>query len=82
MAEVIKRVGEVINVAEMQDGQIGIITSWCIGSYEGDIVQRYGDHLICLGEETGNSWTDFFKKGEEHVGCEVEILRKGTQIEL
>ena len=69
-----------MNVCNMEDGQVGIITKWSIGSYEGDIVQRYGNDLICIGKPIGNSWSNLF--GEEHLGCMVEILEKGTQIEL
>ena len=75
-----------INVGDMEDGDVGVVISWgTYDSYKGKIVQRYGDSLIALGLESGNSWNHCFSDGSHwpHDGnFIVEILQPGTLLEV
>lgn len=72
-----------VPLSEMKDGDIAIITGWTYAHYIGHIVQRYGDHLIVLGQPIGKGWTDMFK-GTATIYSElrVEILKPGTKLEI
>ncbi len=72
------------HVFEMKDGDIGIITSQEHRQYVGKIVQRYGDHLICLGSESGNSWTDLFveKRSSLQMNFYVEVFKDDVELVL
>jgi hypothetical protein len=66
------------NIAEMEDGDIAIITKWDNPhDHCGEIVQRYKDDLISLGEPWGQSWSPFFTHTIP-IACRVRILPKGT----
>ena len=71
-----------INVKEMVDGQIAVITEWPITEHVGTIVQRYGDDLIALGKSSGNCWSDSLGPERVMTDCCVEILLRGTTLEL
>jgi len=75
-----------VNVTLMSDGQIAIIVKWGCNSTDhiGDIVQRWGNHLIRLGEKDIKSWPSLFSSLSTSplTGCEVRILPKGTLIEV
>jgi len=73
-----------INVGDMKDGEIGVITNWGTAD-EGRIVQRYGEDLVTLGSGRNDSWSGVF--GEyflfPHDGKHtVEILPPGTLLEI
>lgn len=65
----------------MEDGQIGVIISWSTGSYLGKIVQRYKDNLVSLGEESGQSWSNWFD-GRKAEDCRVRLLTKKDLLQL
>ena len=48
-----KEKGNVINVLDMQDGQIAEIVFSTLNSHIGRIVQRCGYHLIAIGYKSG-----------------------------
>jgi len=68
-----------IYVGELKDGEIGVITVWGRHySYVGKIIQRYGDCLVVLGEQSGDGWSSTPKDNN----CRVRILPKGTKLEI
>jgi hypothetical protein len=71
-------------VYDMKDGQIAIITRWGnTTSYVGRIVQRYHEHLVTLGKESGSSWENYFMcKNGSNASYMVKILERGTQLEI
>lgn len=83
MAKIIKEVSQEVSVYSMKDGEIGIITSWGGPAYVGRIVQRHGDKLITIGQDSGKSWGGFFEASMPRLdGYLVRILPNGTKIEL
>ncbi len=80
---VIKSIDNDISVTDMKDGQIGKIVKWIGESCIGRIVQRYKNHLITLGRDSGYSFQDFFN-GVSVIStdCRIKILPKGTQLEI
>lgn len=78
-----------INISEMLDGDIGIITKWCSdGDHIGEIVQRFGNALVSLGRGVHAGWPGFFEdsciiyKSGEFEKFQVFILPEGSQIEI
>lgn len=67
---------------DMADGQVAIITEWDIEEYVGAVVQRYGDHLVLLGEGSWRSFPDIFVKNMFVERGRVQCLPKGTLLEL
>ncbi len=70
-----------IPAKEMQEGQIGVITSWSATSVEGRIVTRYKSDLITLGNRDSH-WPGWFNAGYDQHKCRVEILPVGTLLEV
>jgi len=68
-----------VNVTEMKDGNIAIITDWPVGKYVGWIVQRYGDNLATLGVNSKWGWSSFFK-GDHSKQFRVRILESGDEL--
>lgn len=88
---ILQKVRDVVPVSDMRDGEIAVIKSWMTSSgsqtsiYNGTIVQRYGDSLVVLGKGRGDSWVTLFSdkySPETLVGCEVQILKPGTKLEI
>jgi len=86
MTVILKDTQDSIPACEMQDGDIGMIVHWNrlhpIFNYVGQIVQRYGSHLITLGQDSAHSWPEYFNNqasGEEH---RVRILKSGEILEI
>lgn len=71
-----------IPVLDMQDGHIGIITAWKWSTHVGDVVQRWGEHLICLGKGYTSSWPHFFNETSVGFGNRVRILPPGSKLEI
>ena len=70
-----------IPVNKMKDGELGEITSWPdIGGNIGQIVQRHGKTLLCVGQSSRQSWEDIFD--EFHPKCRIRLLRVGETIKL
>jgi len=69
-------------VTSMLDGDIAVITNWSVSNYVGRIVQRYGDSLITLGEDSGWGWGEYFKNVKSDSQCRVRILEKGETLEV
>lgn len=63
---------------EMNDGDIGIITTSPHFEYTGRIVQRYGDDIVMLGE----SWAGWTKGATEISTIQVRILQPGEILEI
>jgi hypothetical protein len=69
-----ENVSNLIEMRELQDGQIGII----VGSgYDGRIVQRYKDYGVTIGRHSGCGWT-----GIDNVTLLVRVLSTGELIEV
>lgn len=68
-----------VNVTEMKDGDIAVITDWSVGEYVGQIVQRYGDDLVTVGDNWGHSWSSFFQRNHSKQ-CRVRILESGDEL--
>ena len=80
-----KPVDFVIHVSEMSDGDIAEIIHWSNTPrvHTGQIVQRYGDALVVLGQPSKNSFSDLFCGGGPFdERCRVELLRDGNSIEF
>ncbi len=71
-----------ITVSEMKDGQIGIITNWCIKEYVSTVVQRYDNHLVSIGFDAGKSWNNYFEEGLFDSKNKVRILQPGETITI
>ena len=69
-----------VTPSEMNDGEIGIIRKWDPEMYAGDIVQKSGSDLLCLGQISGNHFT---KGGKiDTRDCLIEILPPGSTLEI
>ena len=81
--KVAKKVSDEIAVWDLKDGEVAVIVNWN-GMYAGEVVQRWGDHLINLGSTVGMSWPDWFKPSHDrrNGNLTVQILPKGTHIEV
>ena len=70
-----------ICVNDMQDGDIGVVVVWSDGRYLGRIVQRYKDHLLVVGEQSGREWDTIFNSGlGRWEDCHVRLLEKGETL--
>jgi len=73
-----------INVSDLPEGKIAVITKWHGESghqYCGDIVQRWDDHLIAVGDNRNNSWPQWYENDERHPSGDRNkcwLLPKGT----
>ena len=71
-----------IHVSELKDGEFARVHKDWGDDYEGGIVQRWGRHLIALGKNRDQSWTDVFKPSElalnkiDHPQTKVVRLKK------
>lgn len=80
--KVLSSVMEDIPVAEMQCGQIGVITKWDAPiTPTGKVVQRFKNSLIVLGEYHGSSYSDVHDPAQ-YPGCYVRLLPPGAIIEV
>ena len=71
-------VAKLIRPCDMDDGDIAIIRKWSLTDSIGKIVQRFGENLVVLGKNSGNSFEGLSKSAE----CLVEVLPKGTLLEI
>lgn len=77
-----------IPLSDLADGEIAVITKW--GNTDekhhvGDIVQRYGPHLVRLQHPHGNGWSDVCRPDGmlmQSKDYRVRVLPKGTKLEL
>jgi hypothetical protein len=78
MVELTNKTDNTIPVRELKDGQIAVITEWCNDNheYDGQIVQRWNDNLIHIGEGSGESWTSLPNSDE----CRVRVLADGETL--
>jgi len=83
MTVVLKDNQDSIPVCEMQDGDIGMIVNWHhIYNYVGRIVQRYGCHLITLGQDHTHSWPEYFNYQTSDEEYRVRILKAGEILKI
>ena len=83
MAKLIdRRMPNEINVKDMKDGEVGIITSWPYEEYVGRVVQRYENDLLTIGKGWGNSSRGFFLSNKKDPEAKVSVFTKGEQITL
>lgn len=76
-----KRDESIVSVADMQDGQIGVIIGWAFSnqSFNGRVVQRCGSTLFSIGKGVGWSWDNC---GSLASTCKVRLLKKGEMLEV
>ena len=67
----------------MKDGQIGIITMWNDMDYVGNIVQRFENHLVCIGDDSYGGWPNHFdtSRNNSHL-YRVRLLGPGTMLRI
>jgi len=78
MVELTNKTDNTIPVMELKDGQIAVITEWGNDNheYDGQIVQRWNDNLIQIGEDSGESWTSLPNSDD----CRVRVLEDGETL--
>ena len=87
--KIITKEDKSIPLMEMKDGDIARIVRWGYvetidskGLYCGEIVQRYRDYLLCVGKSSDNGWGKIFNNKSWSDMYRVEILPKGTILEI
>ena len=70
-----------INMHDMEDGDIGEIINWNVHDYIGRIVQRYGQHLLSVGQRSGKGWAGMFN-AQRDENRRVRILEPGEVLEI
>lgn len=70
-----------VSISDMKDGDVGEITQWpnCC-SKPGDIIQRYRETIIVIGESGGSAYTTILNNPQPKARC--RILSKGDTITL
>jgi hypothetical protein len=76
----LKEQDNTIPVYDLKDGQIAIIISWDNPRHEGQIIQRYKDILITLGECSGGAFTTALNN--RNLRLRVRVLEPGTLLEI
>ena len=74
-----------IQVLELKDGEIAVITDWAMhgSKYNGMVLQRYGDALIKIGAGARYGWATAFQGTVfENEGFRVRRLQPGESIRL
>lgn len=74
-----------IAIDDLPSGKIARVTKYGVCTkYIGDIVQRWGDHLIVIGCRPAQSWPDWYTlvddKDKDQYRC--QILPTGTMLEI
>lgn len=83
MAKLIdRRMPDEINVGDMKDGEIGIITSWPYEEYVGRVVQRYENDLLTIGKGWEKGFRGYFFSNKKDPETRVSVFTKGEQITL
>lgn len=83
MAKLIdRRMPNEINVSDMKDGEIGVITSWPHEGYVGRVVQRYGNNLLTVGKGWENCFRNHFSNNKKDPEAKVSVFTKGEHITL
>lgn len=86
----VKLVGDLpppyIKVKDLPEGKIARIVKWGNNTdckYIGDIVQRWGDNLVVIGETRCNSWPGWFDHNSlDPAEYLCEILPNGTTLKI
>lgn len=69
---------ESICVDDMKDGDVGVITEWCVcARYVGEIVQRYKNYLLTVGASSRHGWGEYFPPHGRIENCRVRLLKSG-----
>ena len=72
-----------IPVSAMKDGDIAVIIKWGHTSgmeHIGEVVQRYGNSLISLGQGSSHCWPDSVHRWADSDNLRVRILPPGTEL--
>lgn len=83
MAKVVSN-SDLIPIHYMQDGDVAEIVQSSISALEiGTVVQRFGNHIILIGELSDTSYPRLvYASAENDSKVCVKILPKGTLIQL
>lgn len=68
-----------IPVGLMKDGDVGVIVSWSTGDYIGQVVQRYKNYIITVGQSSGYGLGEYFA-GDCNSGNRVRLLEPGEKL--
>ena len=72
-----------IQVSELKDGQIAIITNWSPSHHIGEVVQNVNDSLIVIGRDIDESFPDVIhSKPTDTPKLTVRVLNPGTVFTL
>ena len=86
--KLVSKIPTEIEITNMRDGDIGIITKWPNEDHIGEIVQRFGNSLVVLGKWARSGWPKFFDNPTiednnfEREKYKVFILPEGTTLEV
>jgi len=72
----VKKTGKLspaIYAADLYDGQLAEVVGPPV--YQGKVVQRYGDYLVCIGEASGEGWSS--AASNPNTGPTLRILGEG-----
>lgn len=69
-----------VPVDQMEDGDLAVITEWTIDRHIGEVVQRYEDVLIGIGQPNTAAWSEIL--GGNNSNCRVRLLKAGESIEI
>lgn len=69
-----------INVDQLKDGQIAVITTWPLEDLIGSIVQRYNDSLIILGKSSLYAFLGILGSNINFNDHRVRILNNNTKL--
>ena len=78
--KLVSRTPESIPADNLKNGQIAELVGGN-ETYHGEIVQRYGNHLIMIGRSAEHSWPDFFEDRTEQSILKVRVIKKGEKLE-
>ena len=81
MATVVTVNDEQISVWDMKDGQVAEIIEWHSPSAIGQVIQRYDDKIIFIGQTWGKAYDTLLQTKDQGKNI-VRILPKGSKIVL
>ena len=67
---------QLTTMGNLEDGQLAVIVDQRFG-YAGRVVQRYKEHCVPIGRESGYGWVHC-----ENVSLLVRVLKPGELIEI
>lgn len=71
-----------IALDDLPEGKIAVITEHLSPSYVGDVIQRWGNHLIVVGADSRHSWLNWYGPSavRDATNYRCRVLEPGTAI--